>query len=145
MSKPTKVKVGWKDIDIEYVKASFKKDNTDCYGQYLNRENKIEIHEELNPDDLANTLLHEVMHAIVTGKKVVCPDGAMQIYLSEGKGQPGTTFYHPDRSSIRYEIPYKINCGYLMRNHLEQWHGVQRNTTNEKRLSLYMSFQFINQ
>ena len=76
---------------------------------------------------------------------LVCPDGAMQIYLSESKGQSGTTFYHQDRSSIRYEIPYKINCGYLMRNHLEQWHGVQRNTTNEKRLSLYMSFQFINQ
>ena len=76
---------------------------------------------------------------------IVCPDGAMQIYLSEGKGQPGTTFYHPDRSSIRYEVPYKMNCGYLMRNHLKQWHGVEHNTTNEKRLSLYLSFEFINQ
>tara|TARA_B110000858_G_C17705677_1_gene428107 strand:+ start:143 stop:691 length:549 start_codon:yes stop_codon:yes gene_type:complete len=76
---------------------------------------------------------------------IVCPNGAMQIYLSEGKGQPGTTFYHPDRSSIRYEIPYKINCGYLMCNHLEQWHGVEHNTTNEKRLSLYLGFEFINQ
>ena len=24
---PDKVKVGWKEIDIQYVKASFKKDN----------------------------------------------------------------------------------------------------------------------
>jgi len=83
MSKPTKVKVGWKDIDIEYVKASFKKDNTDCYGQYLNRENKIEIHEELNPDDLANTMLHEVMHAIVYHSSLNQPGGPLKDEESE--------------------------------------------------------------
>ena len=61
---PDKIKVGWKNIDIQYVKASFKKDNTDCYGQFLNRENKIELQDEITGDDLANTMLHEIMHAI---------------------------------------------------------------------------------
>ena len=83
MTKPTRVKVGWKDIDIDYVKASFKKDNTDCYGQYLNRENKIEIHEELDNDDLANTMLHEVMHAIVYHSSLNQPGGPLKDDESE--------------------------------------------------------------
>jgi len=74
----------------------------------------------------------------------ISPHGAIQIYLSEAKGQPGTTFYNMDES-IRYEFPYKINSGYVMKNHLQQRHGAEKNTTNEKRLSLYCGFHFLNQ
>ena len=35
-----KVKIGFADIKIERVEPSFKKSNTDCWGQYLSRENK---------------------------------------------------------------------------------------------------------
>jgi hypothetical protein len=69
------------------------------------------------------------------------PDAAMQIYLTHGRGQPGTTFYHMDDTE-RYNFPYKFNTGYLMRNHLQQKHGTKENTTDQKRLSLYVGFQF---
>ena len=36
---------------------------TDTYGQYLYRENKIEIQPNLNKVDEANTLIHEILHA----------------------------------------------------------------------------------
>ena len=66
MSKlPDKIKIGWKDVKIEKVKTSFIKNNSDYWGQYIARESKIEIQEEAKGIDLANTLLHEIIHAIV--------------------------------------------------------------------------------
>ena len=62
---PSKVKVGWNDVYIKSVEPSFIKDNTDCYGQYLNRENKIELMKELEGDQLINTIVHEIFHAVV--------------------------------------------------------------------------------
>lgn len=62
---PNSIKIGWKDVKIERVKTSFIKNNSDYWGQYVARENKIEIQEEAKGLDLANTLLHEVIHAIV--------------------------------------------------------------------------------
>ena len=59
------VKVGYSDIIINLTPPNFKKDNmADCYGQYLQKENKIEIQPELEKIDEANVLLHEVLHAI---------------------------------------------------------------------------------
>mgnify|MGYP002700511471 FL=1 len=59
------VKVGYADITINLTPPNFKKDNmSDCYGQYLQKENKIEIQPELEKIDEANVLLHEVLHAI---------------------------------------------------------------------------------
>ena len=59
------VKVGYADITINLTPPNFKKDNmSDCYGQYLQKENKIEIQPELKKIDEANVLLHEVLHAI---------------------------------------------------------------------------------
>ena len=59
------VKVGYSDITVHLTTPNFKKDNmSDCYGQYLQRENKIEIQPELEKIDEANVLLHEVLHAI---------------------------------------------------------------------------------
>ena len=64
MKCPPKVKVGYKDITINLVRSDFSK-QTDCYGEYQHRANKIEIQQDLTPDDFANTLLHEVLHAVV--------------------------------------------------------------------------------
>jgi hypothetical protein len=60
---PTKIKVGYKDITIEFIRSDFAK-QTDCYGEYHHRANKIEIQQDLTPSDFANTLLHEVLHAV---------------------------------------------------------------------------------
>ena len=58
-----KIRVGYTDITVYLTKPNFKKDNlTDCYGQYLQRENKIEIQPDLNKIEEANTLLHEILH-----------------------------------------------------------------------------------
>ena len=60
-----RIRIGFTDIDIHVTPPNFKKDNlTDCYGQYLQRENKIEIQPNLNRIEEANTLLHEILHAI---------------------------------------------------------------------------------
>tara|TARA_R110000744_G_scaffold72868_1_gene146138 strand:+ start:481 stop:849 length:369 start_codon:yes stop_codon:yes gene_type:complete len=59
------VKVGYADITINLTIPNFKKDNmSDCYGQYLQRENKIEIQPELDKIEEANVLLHELLHSI---------------------------------------------------------------------------------
>ena len=60
-----KIRIGYNDITVYLTKPNFKKDNlTDCYGQYLQRENKIEIQPDLNNIEEANILLHEILHAI---------------------------------------------------------------------------------
>ena len=64
MKLPDNIKIGWKDIDIEKTKVSFVKNNSDYWGQYIARQNKIEIQDEAQGQDLANTLLHEIIHAI---------------------------------------------------------------------------------
>lgn len=84
MSKiPNKVKVGWKDVDIEIVKSSFIKETADYWGQYNNRTNKIEIQEEAPSLDKANTLLHEVLHAIVYHSSLNQPGGPLREDESE--------------------------------------------------------------
>ena len=72
------VKVGWKNIMLEPTKASFKKDNSDYWGQFTARENKIEVQEEAEGIDLANTLLHEVLHAIVYHSSLNQDGGALK-------------------------------------------------------------------
>ena len=59
-----KVIVGFQDLTIELKDADFRTDNlTDCYGHYLQRENKIQINTNLEQHDLLNTVIHEVLHA----------------------------------------------------------------------------------
>ena len=65
MKLPDQIKIGWKDVDLQSVKVSFVKNNSDYWGQYIARQNKIEIQEEAQGQDLANTLVHEIIHAIV--------------------------------------------------------------------------------
>jgi len=66
MSLKSEIKVGYSTIEIEKRTSSFSTTNmVDIYGQYLPRENKIEIQPGLSDIDEANTLLHEIMHAAV--------------------------------------------------------------------------------
>ena len=81
--KPNSVKIGWKDVKIEYVDPSFFKNNVDCYGQYISRTGTIEIQKEIKGVDLANTVLHEIMHAIVYNSSLNSEGGA----LSDGKDE----------------------------------------------------------
>ena len=61
-----KIKVGYSTITIKKQSPQFIKDNmSDNYGQYLSRENRIEIQPDLSSVDEVNTLLHEILHASV--------------------------------------------------------------------------------
>jgi len=83
IDKPKKVKIGWKDVKIDYVDPSFFKNNVDCYGQYISRTGTIEIQKEIEGVDLANTVLHEIMHAIVYNSSLNSEGGS----LSDGKDE----------------------------------------------------------
>jgi hypothetical protein len=72
------IKVGFADVKIERVDPSFRKSNTDCWGQYISRENKIEIQKEVDGIDYANTLLHEIMHACVYISSLNADGGALK-------------------------------------------------------------------
>ena len=61
---PETVKVGWNTVSLSFVDPSFIKES-DCFGQYLSRECKIEIQKELSGDQLINTILHEIIHCII--------------------------------------------------------------------------------
>ena len=58
-----KIKIGYQDIQIERETSTFQK-QTDCYGEYDHRKNTITIQNGLDPLDEANTVIHEVLHAI---------------------------------------------------------------------------------
>ena len=61
---PETVKVGWNTVSLSFVDPSFIKES-DCFGQYLSSECKIEIQKELSGDQLINTILHEIIHCII--------------------------------------------------------------------------------
>lgn len=58
-----KIKIGYQDIAIERETSTFQK-QTDCYGEYDHRKNSITIQTGLSPLDEANTLVHEILHAV---------------------------------------------------------------------------------
>ena len=63
---PNKVRVGYKDIKIKYVRPDYKKwQMTDCFGEYDYRQNVINIQHDLCGQERANTIIHEIMHAAV--------------------------------------------------------------------------------
>ena len=65
---PKSIKVGYRDIEIEYVNPDFKTDNlTDSYGEYRAREGKILIQHDICGQETSNVMLHECMHAAVYG------------------------------------------------------------------------------
>lgn len=76
---PRSVKVGYKDIKIDYVTPDFKHDDmTDSYGQYKAREALIQIQHDLNGQEMANTMFHEVLHAVVYGSGLNQANGPLK-------------------------------------------------------------------
>ena len=75
---PKKVKIGWRDISLVPVDASFLKDNTDCYGEFLSRESAINIQKEVKGVELGNTLLHEIMHCIAYSSSLNQANGPLK-------------------------------------------------------------------
>ena len=62
---PTSVKIGYRDIEIQYVKPDFKTEEmTDCYGQYKSRIGVIQIQSNICGQELSNVMLHECLHGI---------------------------------------------------------------------------------
>ena len=63
---PTSVKIGYRDIEIQYVSPDFKTEEmTDCYGQYKAREGLIQLQPDICGQELSNVMLHECLHGIV--------------------------------------------------------------------------------
>jgi len=61
------LKVGYRDIAIQVIKPDFLKENISSsdYGQYLPKQNRIEIQAQQQPLDEVNTVLHELLHVII--------------------------------------------------------------------------------
>ena len=76
---PKSVKIGYRDIEIEYVAPDFKTDNlTDCYGEYRAREGKILVQQNLCGLEMANVVLHECLHAIAYGSGLNQANGPLK-------------------------------------------------------------------
>jgi Zn-dependent peptidase ImmA (M78 family) len=60
------LKVGYRDISIQVVTPSIVKDNANEYGQYFPQTHRIEIQTAQKPLDEVNTLLHELLHVVIT-------------------------------------------------------------------------------
>ena len=61
------LKVGYRDISIHVVKPDFINENIGSgdYGQFLPKQNRIEIQAQQQPLDEVNTVLHELLHVII--------------------------------------------------------------------------------
>ena len=65
-SLPSSVKIGYRNIQIKYVRPDFKSDDmTESYGEYRAREGVILLHHDLCGQEMANSLWHEIKHAAV--------------------------------------------------------------------------------
>ena len=63
---PNSVKIGYRNIQIKYVRPDFKSDDmTESYGEYRPREGVILIQHDLCGQERCNTTWHEILHAVV--------------------------------------------------------------------------------
>ena len=63
---PSSVKIGYRNIQIKYVRLDFKSDDmTESYGEYRAREGVILLQHDLCGQEMANSLWHEIKHAAV--------------------------------------------------------------------------------
>ena len=63
---PSSVKIGYRNIQIKYVRPDFKSDDmTESYGEYRAREGVILLQHDLCGQEMANSLWHEIKHAAV--------------------------------------------------------------------------------
>jgi hypothetical protein len=71
--RPVAIRIINLDYDILWRNRVWYED-TKCFGRCDNNEQEIEIYEDLKPSKMADTFLHEVMHAVycnmgLTGKR----------------------------------------------------------------------------
>ncbi|SFE41577.1 hypothetical protein [Peptostreptococcus sp. D1] len=62
-----KIKIGWKEFDIEHIekeKARLNVVSGDCYGEIHFDKNKIYLNNEFSDEQKQATLIHEVLHGI---------------------------------------------------------------------------------
>jgi hypothetical protein len=64
MNRPTKVKVGALDYEIRWHDKDWH-DSTNCRGEIVFPQQRINLADDLPPQELASTFLHEVIHAIL--------------------------------------------------------------------------------
>lgn len=68
---------------------------------------------------------------------------SLQIYLTKDDESLGTKFYYDfqhdhNKAKLRYDFPYRLNCGYIMISKPGQWHGFPvKLTENQQRLTTY--------
>lgn len=68
---------------------------------------------------------------------------SLQIYLTKDDESLGTKFYYDfqydhTKAKLRYDFPYRLNCGYIMISKPGQWHGFPvKLTENQQRLTTY--------
>lgn len=59
-----KLRVGYKDIDIQPMPADHAR-ATGHLGEYRSREGTILVHTHQTPVEMADTVIHELLHAII--------------------------------------------------------------------------------
>jgi len=70
-TKDRVLNVGSRTIDLKFIEPSFLDDNlTDCYGQFVERKNLIEVQKVLPTPELQKTILHELLHSFVSESKL---------------------------------------------------------------------------
>ena len=95
---PSSVKIGYRNIQIKYVRPDFKSDDmTESYGEYRAREGLILLQHDLCGQEMANSLWHEIKHAAV--------------YVS-GLNQANDLFR--GELSEKHSYYCRCNCSYAM-------------------------------
>ena len=60
---PKKIRVSFADLDIKFVDDP--EFDANSYGEFCSNTNSIKLSLKASPQDMANTLLHELVHAAV--------------------------------------------------------------------------------
>lgn len=71
------LKIGYRDIAISLVQPTLALDNMDDLGQYLPYKHLIEIQISQRPLDEVNTVLHELLHVLVSDMGETQKGGAL--------------------------------------------------------------------
>lgn len=70
-TKDRVLNVGSRTIELKFIEPNFLDDNlTDCYGQFVERKNLIEVQKVLPTPELQKTILHELLHSFVSESKL---------------------------------------------------------------------------
>jgi len=62
---------------------------------------------------------------------------AVQIYLNDADPDCGTCMYRD--GEVIYQVPFKKNTGYILKNGVNSWHGMTK--PGNVRRSLYVNYR----